>query len=50
MSQMLHDIAGVVPKEVVTMNDQEVVMELDKETSLMDVPGEYMDCFTGEST
>ena len=29
MSQMLHEIAGVVPKEVVIMNDQEVVMELD---------------------
>ena len=34
---MLHEIAGVVPKEVVIMNDQEVVMELDEETSLMDV-------------
>ena len=31
MSQMLHEIAGVVPNEVVIMNDQEVVMELDKE-------------------
>ena len=37
MSQMLHEIAGVVPKEVVIMNDQEVVMELDEETSLMDI-------------
>ena len=37
MSQMLHECAGMAPKEVVTMNDQEVVMELDKETSLMDV-------------
>ena len=37
MSQMLHEIAGVVPKEVVIMNDQEVVMELDAEMSLMDV-------------
>ena len=37
MSQMLHEIAGVVPKEVVIMNDQEVVMELDQETSLKDV-------------
>ena len=37
MSQMLHEIAGVVPKEVVIMNDQEVVMELDEETSLMNV-------------
>ena len=37
MSQMSHEIAGVVPKEVIMMNDQEVVMELDEEMSLMDV-------------
>ena len=37
MSQMLHEVAGVVPKEVVIMNDQELVIELDEETSLMDV-------------
>ena len=37
MSQMLNEVAGVVPKEVVVMNDQEVVMELEEETSLMEV-------------
>ena len=37
MSQMLHEVAGAIPKEVVIMNDQEVVMELDGETSFMDV-------------
>ena len=37
MSQMLHEVAGEVSKEVVIMNDQEVVMELDEETSLNDV-------------
>ena len=37
MSQMLHKVAWVVPKEVVIMNDQEVVMELEEETSMMDV-------------
>ena len=37
MSQMLHEVAGVVPKEVVIMNDQEVVMELEEETSMMEV-------------
>ena len=36
MSQMLHEVAGVVPKEVVIMNDQEVVKELEK-TSMMEV-------------
>ena len=36
MSQMLHEVAGEVPKEVVIMNDQEVVMELEEETSMME--------------
>ena len=44
MSQMLHEIAGVVPKEVVIMNDQEVVMELDEETSLIDVSRAICKC------
>ena len=34
---MLHEVAGVVPKVVVIMNDQEVVMELEEEMSIMDV-------------
>ena len=33
MSQMLHEVAGVFPREVVIMNDQELVMELEEETS-----------------
>ena len=37
MSQMLHEVAGVVPKEVMIMNDQEVVMKLEEETFLMEV-------------
>ena len=37
MSQMLHEVVGVVPKEVVVMNDQEVAMELGEETSIMEV-------------
>ena len=37
MSQMLHEVAGAIPKEVIIMNDQEVVMELDEEMFLMDV-------------
>ena len=37
MSQMLYDIAGVIPKDVVEMNDQEVVMEFEEETSMMEV-------------
>ena len=34
---MLHEVGGVIPKEVVVMNDQEVVMELEEETSMMEV-------------
>ena len=34
---MLHEVAGVIPKEVVVMNDQEVVMEFEEETSIMEV-------------
>ena len=37
MSQMLREVAGVVSKEVVVMNDWKVVMELEEETSLIDV-------------
>ena len=37
MSQILHEVAGVVPKEVMIMNDQEVVMELEEETTMMEV-------------
>ena len=36
MSQMLHEVAEVVPKEVVIMNYQEVMMELEDQTSMMD--------------
>ena len=36
MAQMLHEIAGVIPKEVVILTDQEVVMELE-EASMMEV-------------
>ena len=37
MAQMLHEIAGVVPKEVVVLTDQEVVMTLKEEASMMKV-------------
>ena len=37
MFHMLHEVAGVIPKEVVVMNDQEVVMEFEEETSIMEV-------------
>ena len=37
MSQILHEIAGVVPKEVMVMNDQEVVMEFEEDTPVIEV-------------
>ena len=37
MSQMLHEITGLIPKEVVVMNDQEVVMEFEEDTPMIEV-------------
>ena len=34
---MFHEIAGVIPKEVVILTDQEVVMALEEEASMMEV-------------
>ena len=35
--QMVHEIAAVVPKEVVVMSDQEVVIELEEEATVMEM-------------
>ena len=37
MSQMLYEVAEVIPKEVVVMNDQEVVMEFEEDTLMIEV-------------
>ena len=37
MSQMLHKVAGVIPKEVLIMNGQEVVMEFEEDTPMIEV-------------
>ena len=37
MAQMLYEIAGVTPREVVILTDQEVVVELEMETPIMEV-------------
>ena len=37
MAHMFHEIAGVVPKEVVVLTDQKVVMTLEEEESMMEV-------------
>ena len=37
MAQMLYKIAGVTPRDVVILTDQEVVIELEKEVPIMEV-------------
>ena len=37
MAQMLYEIAGVTPRKVVILTDQEVVVELEMETPIMEV-------------
>ena len=37
MAQMLYEIAGVTPRDVVILTDQEVVIELEKEIPIMEV-------------
>ena len=37
MSQMLHEITGVVPEEVLVMNDQKVVMEFKEGIPMIEV-------------
>ena len=37
MIQMIHEIVGVIPREVVILTDQEVVFEIENETSIIEV-------------
>ena len=37
MAQMLYEITGVTPRDVVILTDQEVVIELEKEIPIMEV-------------
>ena len=37
MAQMLYEIAGVTPRDVVTLTDQEVVIELEMKTPIMEL-------------
>ena len=37
ISQILHEITGVVTKEVMIMNDHEVVMEFEEDTPIIEV-------------
>ena len=37
MVQMIHDIMGVIPKEVDILTDQEVVFEIEDQSSIIEV-------------
>ena len=37
MTQMIHEITGVIPREVVILTDQEVVFEIEDESSIIEV-------------
>ena len=37
MTQMIHDITGVIPKEVDILTDQEVVLEIEDQSSIIEV-------------
>ena len=37
VTQMIHEIAGVIPREVVILTDQEVAFEIEDETSIIEV-------------
>ena len=37
MTQMIHDIMGVIPKEVDILTDQEVVLEIEGQSSIIEV-------------
>ena len=42
---MSHEITGVVPKEVMIMNDQEVMMEFEEDTPIIEVSKEIHGLF-----
>ena len=37
MTQMIHDLMGVIPKEVDILTDQEVVFEIEDQSSIIEV-------------
>ena len=37
MTQMIHDIVGVIPKEIDILTDQEVVLEIEDQSSIIEV-------------
>ena len=47
MAQTLHEIAGMVPKEVIILTDQDIVVELEEEASIMEVSRAVHGLFLG---
>ena len=47
MAQMLYEIAGVTPRDVVILTDQKVVIELEVETPIWRCQEQSMDCING---
>ena len=47
MAQMLYEMAGVTPTEVTILTDQEVVVELEMETPIMEVSRAVHGCING---
>ena len=37
MTQMIHDVTGLIPREVVILTDQEVVFEIEDQSSIIEV-------------
>ena len=47
MMQMIHEITGVLPREVAILTDQEVVIEIEDESSIIEVSRQFKGCFIG---
>ena len=48
ITQMMHEIMGVIPREVVILPDQEVVFEMEDESSILEVSKAVQVLFHGE--
>ena len=48
MTQMIHDIMRVIPKEVDILTDQDVVLEIEDQSSIIEVSRVNKGCFITE--
>ena len=49
MTQMIHEIRGVISREVVILTDQEIVFEIEDESSIIEVSKAVPGLFHGEA-